>query len=211
MPMRPNKVIWMTLLSGARNHRNTKIGEYAAQHLIELAPETTGGYVVLSNMYAVAGEWEKVSEVREMMKKRGLRKDSGCSSIEHKGVVHNFIVGDKSHPQTKEIYSKLAEMREKLKLAGHVPDTSQVLLYIEEEEEKEAELENHSERLAIAFGLINTEAGCPIRIMKNLRVCSDCHSITKLLSKIYSREIIVRDNSRFHHFKDGLCSCKDFW
>ncbi|TYJ27567.1 hypothetical protein E1A91_A07G195800v1 [Gossypium mustelinum] len=211
MPMRPNKVIWMTLLSGARNHRNTKIGEYAAQHLIELAPETTGGYVVLSNMYAVAGEWEKVSEVREMMKKRGLRKDPGCSSIEHKGVVHNFIVGDKSHPQTKEIYSKLAEMREKLKLAGHVPDTSQVLLYIEEEEEKEAELENHSERLAIAFGLINTEAGCPIRIMKNLRVCSDCHSVTKLLSKIYSREIIVRDNSRFHHFKDGLCSCKDFW
>ncbi|KAK8289387.1 hypothetical protein V6Z11_D07G186300 [Gossypium hirsutum] len=211
MPMRPNKVIWMTLLSGARNHRNTKIGEYAAQHLIELAPETTGGYVVLSNMYAVAGEWEKVSEVREMMKKRGLRKDSGCSSIEHKGVVHNFIVGDKSHPQTKEIYSKLAEMREKLKLAGHVPDTSQVLLYIEEEEEKEAELENHSERLAIAFGLINTEAGCPIRIMKNLRVCSDCHSVTKLLSKIYRREIIVRDNSRFHHFKDGLCSCKDFW
>ncbi|TYG62122.1 hypothetical protein ES288_D07G202800v1 [Gossypium darwinii] len=211
MPMRPNKVIWMTLLSGARNHRNTKIGEYAAQHLIELAPETTGGYVVLSNMYAVAGEWEKASEVREMMKKRGLRKDSGCSSIEHKGVVHNFIVGDKSHPQTKEIYSKLAEMREKLKLAGHVPDTSQVLLYIEEEEEKEAELENHSERLAIAFGLINTEAGCPIRIMKNLRVCSDCHSVTKLLSKIYRREIIVRDNSRFHHFKDGLCSCKDFW
>lgn len=211
MPMRPNKVIWMTLLSGARNHRNTKIGEYAAQHLIELAPETTGGYVVLSNMYAVAGEWEKVSEVREMMKKRGLRKDPGCSSIEHKGVVHNFIVGDKSHPQTKEIYSKLAEMREKLKLAGHVPDTSQVLLYIEEEEEKEAELENHSERLAIAFGLINTEAGCPIRIMKNLRVCSDCHSVTKLLSKIYRREIIVRDNSRFHHFKDGLCSCKDFW
>ncbi|MFQ6620086.1 hypothetical protein Gotur_027235 [Gossypium turneri] len=211
MPMRPNKVIWMTLLSGARNHRNTKIGEYAAQHLIELAPETTGGYVVLSNMYAVAGKWEKVSEVREMMKKRGLRKDPGCSSIEHKGVVHNFIVGDKSHPQTKEIYSKLAEMREKLKLAGHVPDTSQVLLYIEEEEEKEAELENHSERLAIAFGLINTEAGCPIRIMKNLRVCSDCHSVTKLLSKIYSREIIVRDNSRFHHFKDGLCSCKDFW
>ncbi|KAG8489101.1 hypothetical protein CXB51_017030 [Gossypium anomalum] len=211
MPMRPNKVIWMTLLSGARNHRNTKIGEYAAQHLIELAPEATGVYVVLSNMYAVAGEWEKVSEVREMMKKRGLRKDPGCSSIEHKGVVHNFVVGDKSHPQTKEIYSKLAEMREKLKLAGHVPDTSQVLLYIEEEEEKEAELEKHSERLAIAFGLINTEAGCPIRIMKNLRVCSDCHSVTKLLSKIYSREIIVRDNSRFHHFKDGLCSCKDFW
>ena len=162
-------------------------------------------------MYAVAGEWDKVSEVREMMKTRGLRKDPGCSSIEHRGVLHEFVVGDKSHPQTKEIYSKMIEMREKLKFAGHVPDTSQVLLCIEEEEEKEAELENHSERLAIAFGLINVEAACPIRIMKNLRVCNDCHSVTKLLSKIYSRKIIVRDNSRFHHFKNGLCSCKDFW
>ncbi|KAG8489098.1 hypothetical protein CXB51_017086 [Gossypium anomalum] len=154
MPMRPNKVIWMTLLSGARNHKNTKIGEYAAQHLIELAQRL----LVVMLSFPIC-EWEKVSE---------------------------------------------------LKLAGHVPDTSQVLLYIEEEEEKEAELENHNERLAIAFGLINTEAGCPIRIMKNLRICSDCHSVTKLLSKIYSREIIMRDNSRFHHFKDGLCSCKIF-
>ncbi|XP_021274222.1 pentatricopeptide repeat-containing protein At1g08070, chloroplastic-like [Herrania umbratica] len=211
MPRRANKVIWMTLLSGARNHGNTKIAEYAAHHLIELAPETVGGYVVLSNMYAIAGEWDKVSKVREMMKKRGLRKDPGCSSIEHRGVVHEFVVGDKSHPQTKELYSKLSEMAEKLKLAGHIPDTSQVLLYIEEEEEKESELEKHSERLAIAFGLINVEAGSPICIMKNLRVCNDCHSVTKLLSKIYSREIIVRDNNRFHHFKNGLCSCKDFW
>ncbi|KAE8665146.1 CAB151 protein [Hibiscus syriacus] len=211
MPMRANKVIWMTLLSGARKHGNTKIGEYAAQHLIEIAPETIGGYVVLSNMYAVAGEWDKVSKVRETMKKRGLRKDPGCSSIEHKGVVHKFIVRDKSHRQTKEIYLKLSEMREKLKLAGHVPGTSQVLLNIEDEEEKKAELENHSERLAIAFGLINIEAGCPIRVTKNLRVCSDCHSVTKMLSKIYSCEIIVRDNSRFHHFKNGFCSCKDFW
>ncbi|KAL5798076.1 hypothetical protein ACOSQ2_002896 [Xanthoceras sorbifolium] len=211
MPMRPNAVILMSLLSGARNHGNKDIGEYAAHRLIEVAPDTSGCYVVLSNMYAVAGDWEKVSQVREMMKKRGFRKDPGCSSIEHRGVVHEFIVGDKSHSQTHEIYSKLGEMRNKLKSAGHVPDTTQVLLCIEDEEEKEVELENHSERLAIAFGLINGEPGTPIRIMKNLRVCNDCHSVTKLLSRIYSREIIVRDNSRFHHFKNGTCSCKDFW
>ncbi|XVF21126.1 hypothetical protein REPUB_Repub12eG0063800 [Reevesia pubescens] len=164
------------MLCRAGNHGNTKKGEYAAQHLTELAPETIAGYVILSNMYAVAGEWDKVSKVREMMKTRGLRKDPGCSLIEHRGMLHEFIVGDKSHPQTKEIYSKLSEMREKLKFDGHVPDTSQVMLYIEVEEAKEAELEHHSERLAIAFGLINIKAGCPIRIMKNLRVCNDCHS-----------------------------------
>lgn len=211
MPMRPNKVIWMSLLSGSRNFGNINIGEYAAQRLIEVAPETIGCYVVLSNMHAAAGKWDKVSSIREMMKKIGIKKEPGCSYIEHKGMLHEFIVGDKSHTQTKEIYAKMSEMRERLKSAGHVPDTSQVLLCLEDEKEKEAELENHSERLAIAFGLINVEPGSPIHIIKNLRVCNDCHSITKLLSDLYNREIIVRDNSRFHHFKNGLCSCKDFW
>lgn len=211
MPMTPNKLIWMSLLSGARIKGNLTVGEYAANRLIELAPETIGGYVVLSNMYAAAGQWNKVAEVREMMKSRGIRKDLGCSSIEHKGLVHEFTVSDTSHPQKTEIYSKMMEMRDRLKSAGHVPDTTQVLLHIEGENEKEAELETHSERLAIAFGLIHVAPGSPIRIMKNLRVCNDCHTVTKLLSGIYNREIVVRDNSRFHHFKDGSCSCNDFW
>lgn len=211
MPMKPNKVIWMSLLSGSRNHKNIEIGEYAAQRVIEVAPGAIGCYVLLSNLYAAAGHWDKVSQVREMMRKRGVKKDPGCSSIEHKGVVHEFVVGDKSHSQTKEIYFKLNEMREKLKCMGHVPDTTQVLLCIDGKKEKEAELENHSERLAIAFGLINVGSGSPIRIVKNLRVCNDCHSVTKLLSEIYDREIIVRDNSRFHHFKNGSCSCMDYW
>ncbi|CAL5406195.1 unnamed protein product [Camellia sinensis] len=210
MPMKQNEVIWMSLLSGARNHRNIEIGEYAALRVIEMAPEAIGCYVLLSNMYAVAGQWDKVSQVRETMKKKGLKKDPGYSAIEHKGLLHEFVVGDKSHPQIEKIYSKLSEMRERLKWMGHVPDTSQVLLCVEGEKDKEAELENHSERLAISFGLINVEPGSPICIMKNLRVCNDCHSVTKLLSKIYDREIIVRDNSRFHHFKDGLCSCMDY-
>lgn len=80
-----------------------------------------------------------------------------------------------------------------------------------DEEDKEDNLNRHSEKLAIAFALMNTPPGTPIRIVKNLRVCNDCHSATKCISKIYNREIIARDRSRFHHFKDGLCSCKDFW
>ncbi|KAL2493530.1 Pentatricopeptide repeat-containing protein [Forsythia ovata] len=211
MPMKPSKIIWMTLLSSARNHRNIDIGEYAAKNLIELAPETVQCYVLLSNMYAVAGQWRKVSLVRETMKRRGFKKEPGCSSIEHKGVLHEFMVGDKSHPQSELIYSKLSEMKDKLRLVGHVPDTTRVLLFVEGEKEKQAELENHSERLAIAFGLINVDRKSHIRIVKNLRVCNDCHSVIKFLSKIYEREIIVRDNTRFHHFKNGSCSCKDYW
>ncbi|OVA20176.1 Pentatricopeptide repeat [Macleaya cordata] len=211
MHIRPNAVIWMSLLSGCRNHGNIEIGECAAEHVIKMAPKTIGCYVLLSNIYAAAGRWNKVSEVREMMKKLGVRKDPGCSLIEHNGVFHEFVVADRSHPQKEEIYSKLSEMGERLKCAGYIPDLTQVLLCIEGKKEKEAELANHSERLAIAFGLINVEPRRPIRIVKNLRVCNDCHSVTKLLSAIYDREIIVRDNSRFHHFRNGSCSCKDYW
>ncbi|XP_020104776.1 pentatricopeptide repeat-containing protein At1g08070, chloroplastic-like [Ananas comosus] len=210
MPMKPNKVIWMSLLSGCRKYGNIGLGKYAAENVVELAPDVSGCYVLLSNIYASAGRWDEVSKLRELMKDRGVRKDPGCSMVEYDGIVHEFIVGDRSHPQTKEIYCKLNEMGIKLKSAGYVPDTSQVLLCVEDKD-KEAELARHSERLAIAFGLINVKAGAPIRVVKNLRVCNDCHSATKLLSAIYEREIVVRDNSRFHHFKDGACSCMDYW
>jgi hypothetical protein len=95
-------------------------------------------------------------------------------------------------------------------VAGYVPDTSFVLHDVSEEEKKSLVL-SHSEKLAIAFGLINTSPGMPIQITKNLRVCSDCHIATKFISKIVRREIILRDTKRFHYFRDGLCSCGDYW
>ncbi|KAK9151320.1 hypothetical protein Syun_009629 [Stephania yunnanensis] len=211
VPMKPNKVIWMSLLSGCKNHGNIEIGEYAAKHVMDMESGAIGCYVLLSNMYAATGQWDKVSTVREMMKGTGVRKEPGCSLIEHNGTIHEFVVGDMSHPQHEDIYAKLHEMQEKLKCNGHIPDTTQVLLCIKGEKEKESELATHSERLAIAFGLLNVEPGRPIRVIKNLRICNDCHSVTKLLSKIYNYEIIVRDNSRFHHFKNGSCSCMEYW
>ncbi|KAL4185397.1 hypothetical protein AMTRI_Chr10g5740 [Amborella trichopoda] len=210
MPLQANEVIWMTLLSGCRKHGNIEIGEYAAKCVVELDPNATGCYVLLSNIYAAAGRWDDMAKVRETMRWRGVRKDPGRSLIDHGGVIHEFIVGDRSHPQTEEIYLKLDEMHERLKSIGYEPDKTQVLLHIEDSE-KEVALSYHSEKLAIAFGLINLERGMPIRIVKNLRVCPDCHSATKLLSITYGCDIIVRDNSRFHHFKNGSCSCMDYW
>ncbi|KAH0468232.1 hypothetical protein IEQ34_003265 [Dendrobium chrysotoxum] len=210
MPMRPNMIIWMSLLSGCRKFVNIEIGELAAKSVIELDPGATGSYVLLSNIYASVGLWDNVSKLRESMRRNGVRKEPGCSLVEHMGSIHEFVVGDISHPQRDEIYAKMNEMKERLTCAGYVPDTSQVLLYVEEKD-KEAELAYHSERLAIAFCLINMESIAPMRIVKNLRVCNDCHNVTKLLSSIYDCEIIVRDNSRFHHFRNGSCSCMDHW
>ncbi|AES75854.1 pentatricopeptide (PPR) repeat protein [Medicago truncatula] len=113
--------------------------------------------------------------------------------------------------EIREIYSFLEEMIRKLKIAGYVPELGEVLLDFDDEEDKETTLSVHSEKLAIAFGLMNTAPGTPICIVKNLRVCGDCHEAIKFISKVYDRVIIVRDRMRYHHFKDGVCSCKDYW
>ncbi|KAL0384749.1 UNVERIFIED_CONTAM: Pentatricopeptide repeat-containing protein [Sesamum radiatum] len=110
----------------------------------------------------------------------------------------------------KDINLILEKTIQEIQLKGHQPDTSQILFDINEEE-KETSLKYHSEKLAIAFGILNTEPGATIRIVKNLRVCEDCHSTTKIISQVYNREIIVRDRARYHHFRNGKCSCKDFW
>ena len=145
-----------------------------------------------------------------MMREGGLKKTPGYSMVEVNNRVHRFQVGDKLHPQSENIYATLETLAEQMQAAGYVPETDFVLHDVEEEV-KEHILCIHSEKLAIAFGLFNTSPRTPIQITKNLRVCGDCHNATKFISKIVTREIIVRDANRFHHFKDGSCSCKDYW
>lgn len=211
MPIKPDDVTWKALLGACKMHGNIEMGDRVAQILMNMAPRDSGAYVALSNIYAASRDWESVARVRLKMNEMNVRKDPGCSWIELDGIVHQFLVEDDSHPRAKEIHSMLLEIAEQMRLVGYKPDTSQVLLNIDDEEEKESTLYYHSERIAIAFGLISTNPGTPLRIVKNLRVCEDCHFWIKLISKIYKREIIVRDRRRFHHFENGLCSCKDYW
>ncbi|CAI0551762.1 unnamed protein product [Linum tenue] len=133
MPIEPNPAVYGSLLGACRIHGNAELGERIGRLLLELEPNNSGRYALLSNIYAKA------------------------------------------------------------------------------EEEKETALQYHSEKLAIAFGFISTKPGETIRVVKNLRVCDDCHSAIKLISRVYGREIALRDRVRYHHFRDGTCSCKDFW
>nr|DAD29296.1 TPA_asm: hypothetical protein HUJ06_030764 [Nelumbo nucifera] len=209
MPMKPDAVMWKALLGACRIHKNLEMGEQAGLKLIELAPNDHASYALLSNIYAMADKWDKVHEVRKLMWERRIMKPPGSSSIELDGVVYKFAVGDTAHSRKKEIYKMLGEMGERLKNAGYEPDAKQCLLDIDDEEVKQTSLGHHSEKLAIAFGFINTKPGTTIRMVKNLHVCGDFHSAIKLLSKIYNREVIVRDSNRFHYFKNGSCSCMD--
>lgn len=210
MPIKPNAVLWRTLLGACKTHGYKELGESITREVLELEPHSAENYVLVSNVYASLGRWSSVSKVRSQMKHKKAKKQHGWSSIEMGFVVHQFVMGDELHPEIRQIYQMLDQMAKKLKQEGHVATTIDVLHDIDEEE-KEHALGFHSERLAIAYGLLRLSKDSPIRIVKNLRVCTDCHSVIKLISSVYKRDIIVRDRIRFHHFREGKCSCNDYW
>ncbi|KAL8491430.1 hypothetical protein ACS0TY_023162 [Phlomoides rotata] len=210
MPMFPDAVLWQTLLSASKTYGNVEMAEKASRKLVEMGSSACGDFVLLSNIYAANERWDDVGRVRGAMKTREVKKVPGFSYSEMNGVIYQFFNGDKSHPNWREIYGKLEEISFKIRQFGYEPETNYVLHDIGHEE-KENALSHHSEKLALAFGLISTEDGSPININKNLRICGDCHVVMKLVSKLYGREIVVRDRTRFHRFKEGSCSCRDFW
>lgn len=210
MPIKPDSGVWGALLGACRIHSNVKLAEFAAKSLLELDPENSGRYVLLSNIYRSLGKTEEANRVRGLMKQRGVKKTAGLTFIEVKNKLYKFTVGDQSNPQSDLIYRELEVLMERIREAGYIPDTNCVL-YDVEEEMKEKMLYLHSEKLAIVFGLLNSGPETAIRIMKNLRVCGDCHTATKFISAVTGREIVVRDAHRFHHFIRGICSCGDYW
>ncbi|KAL5203551.1 hypothetical protein ABZP36_008422 [Zizania latifolia] len=210
MPILPNDLIWRSLLSSSRTHKNLDIGRKAAKKLLELDPFDDSAYVLLSNLYATNARWVDVDKLRSHMKTINLNKRPACSWLKQKNEVSTFGIGDRGHKHAEKIYAKLDEILLNLREVGYIADTSSAL-HDTDEEQKEQNLWNHSEKLALAYGLIVVPEGSTIRIFKNLRVCSDCHLVFKLVSIVFNREIVLRDPYRFHHFKGGSCSCSDFW
>lgn len=208
--MGTDMVLWQTLLGACQLYGDVEMAEIASRKLVEMGSNNCGDFVLLSNLYAAYERWDDVGRVRKAMKNRDVKKVPGFSYIEVGGVIHKFFTSDKSHVKWREIYEKLDEIMFKIKEYGYAAGTSCVLHDIGEEE-KENALCYHSEKLAVAFGLISTSEATSIQVFKNLRICRDCHDVIKLISKVYNREIIVRDRVRFHRFKDGACSCKDYW
>lgn len=210
MPMEPSPIVWVALLSACRTHSNVELGEYAASRLSELESENDGSYTLLSNIYANARRWKDVARIRSMMKHSGIKKRPGCSWVQGKEGTATFFAGDRAHPLSQQIYEILADLIQRVKAIGYVPETSFALHDVGDEEKGDL-LSEHSEKLALAYGILTSSPGAPIRITKNLRVCGDCHIAITYISKIIDHEIILRDSSRFHHFKNGSCSCKGYW
>ncbi|XP_051128630.1 pentatricopeptide repeat-containing protein At1g56690, mitochondrial-like [Andrographis paniculata] len=211
MLVEPDAVVWGSLMGACRNHMNADLAEVAAKKLLELEPKNAGPHVLLSNIYASKGRWGDVAKLRENMRSWKVRKLPGYSWIEVDKEVHVFSGGEtKLHIEHMEIIKMWEKLGAMLRETGYNPDGA-FALHDVDDEEKAQSLRLHSEKLAVVFGLVKIPKGVPIRVMKNLRVCGDCHTSIKLIAKVTGREIIVRDANRFHHFRDGTCSCKDYW
>ncbi|CAL5208502.1 unnamed protein product [Lathyrus oleraceus] len=209
LPFEPDAMSWKSLLGGCWSHRNLDIGMIAAKKIFQLDPLDPSTYVMMFNLCALAGKWDEAAQYRKMMAERKLRKELSCSWIIVKGKVHRFVVGDRHHPQTEQIYSKLKQLNLAVEKSeeGLLDEEDAVCNFTEREEQ----LLDHSERLAITYGLISTTGETPILVFKNTRSCKDCHEFAKRVSIVTGRELIVRDANRFHHVNSGKCSCNDYW
>ncbi|KAF8041808.1 hypothetical protein BT93_A0415 [Corymbia citriodora subsp. variegata] len=210
MPFRADTLVWRTFLGACRVQGNVELAKQAAAMIFEQEPDDPTTYILLSNIYASAGLWEDAAAIRKKMKLKNLTKEASCSWIEVKNTVHKFYVADASHPRAREIYDELDQLASRIKKLGYVPNTEFVLHDVEEGQ-KEQYLLQHSEKIAVVYGLISTSSPKSIRVFKNLRICGDCHSAIKYISMETGRSIVVRDANRFHHFMDGTCSCNDYW
>ncbi|XP_074295048.1 pentatricopeptide repeat-containing protein CRR2, chloroplastic-like [Silene latifolia] len=206
----PGPEVWGSLLGSCRIHCNVELAERASSQLFDLEPTNAGNYALLAYIYSEAKMWDQVKRVKKLLEARGLQKVSGQSWIEVRRKIYAFMSVDELNPKIEQLHALLVELSGEVKQLGYIPQTK-VVLYDLEEEEKERILLGHSEKLAVAFGLINTKKGETIRITNNLRLCEDCHTMTKFITKFAGRDIMVRDVNRIHHFHDGVCSCKDYW
>ncbi|CAE6205019.1 unnamed protein product [Arabidopsis arenosa] len=209
-PIEWDVVAWRALLNACYVRRNFSLGKKVAEYAIYKYPNDSGVYVLLSNIHAKSREWEGVAKVRSLMNNRGVKKEPGVSWIGIRNQTHVFLAEENQHPEITLIYAKIKEVLSKIRPLGYSPDVAGVFHDVDEEQ-REDNLSYHSEKLAVAYGLMKTPENSPLYVTKNVRICDDCHSAIKLISKISKRYIVIRDSNRFHHFRDGQCSCCDYW
>ncbi|KAL6139763.1 hypothetical protein ACLB2K_058065 [Fragaria x ananassa] len=207
-PFKPTANMWAALLTACRINENLELGKISAEELYGMEPQKLSNYVVLLNIYNSCGKLKEAAAVVQTLRRKGLRMLPACSWIEIKKQVHIFHSGDERHTQTREIYEKVDDLMVKIRRHGYIRDEKHLLPDVDEHERISA---YHSEKLAIAYGLISTSDGTPLQIVQGHRICADCHSAIKLIAKVTEREIVVRDASRFHHFRNGGCSCGNYW
>ncbi|GKC14578.1 pentatricopeptide repeat-containing protein [Tanacetum coccineum] len=203
MPLEPTSRIWGSLLAASRRHKDLALAEFAANQILALELDNTRLYVLLANLYAETGRWEKVKHVKSIMESRGLTKTVAFTLVDVKGKTLRFTNEDKSHEDSNLIYKVLDVVLKNPNLSKFKP--------VDVLRKRSKSADWHSVRLAVCFGLISISIRKPVFVRKNVRICEDCHEVMKKISMTCHREIVVGDSKIHHHFKYGECSCRDYW
>jgi pentatricopeptide repeat protein len=198
-----NTIAWSSILGGCKIYSNVKLAEKATK----LLEHDSSSYVMMGNIYGSQGMWQEQHQIRSLMDERKLSKIPGKSTIQIGEKFVSYVVEDNT--ATKEEIAYLKQLREAITLIGYEPDVSCVLKELPSHEAKVEHLWQHSEKLALAAGLLHTSD--KINITKNLRMCLDCHEATKMISRVTQREIVIWDASRAHQFINGKCDCGDIY
>lgn len=208
MPFKPGALVWRSLLDSCSKRSNMTVRKQAMKHLLALEPEDPSTYVLTSNLYSESARWHHSENTRLEMREKGMHKIPARSWTFHDNTVHSFFARDRSHPQSKDIYAGLDVLILECIKAGYEPDTAFVLHDVEEYQKRHF-LMYHSAKLAAMYGLLMASPGQTVRVVKNIRMCGDCHSFLEYASAATRKEISVRDTSGFHVFKGGKCCCRE--
>lgn len=206
MIVQPDLSIWNTLLTACRNHGNARLALHAGERLLKLDPGNALIQRLVLQIYTSLGINDGFMKIKKREIRNGTKEAIGKSWVELRNTVHCFVRGDNCRPNADTLLSWIKGIEAEVKR----PDTQNMLHCGEEDDEKVGGV--HSEKLSLAFSLLGSAQTCqPIRISKSLRMCEDCHTTFKYVSKAYEREVYVCDSNCLHHFEEGSCSCGDYW
>ncbi|CAH2070197.1 unnamed protein product [Thlaspi arvense] len=197
MPLRPNALIFKTLLRACRYHGNLSLGEDIGNKGLALAPSDPAFYILLADLYEESGKPELAQKTRDLMSEKGLSKKLSKSTVEVQGKVHSFVSEDVTTVEkTNGIYAEIDWIKSEIERSGFTYRGSENASY-------------HSAKQAAVFGLVYTSPQTQVHVVKNKILCKDCHDFVSLVTRLVDKNITVRDGNRVHIFKNGECtSCK---
>ncbi|KAJ6708061.1 PENTATRICOPEPTIDE REPEAT-CONTAINING PROTEIN [Salix viminalis] len=209
-PLKPDAITIASVLPAIAELASRSEGEQIHAYIIKLG---LGSNTFISNaiayMYAKCGDLQTARGFFDGME-QGLVKTVGCSMVDFNGRSERFINQDRSHAHTNLIYDVLDILMRKIGEDIYLHSLAK-FRPLDVVKKRANSPEHHSVKLAICFGLISTAIGNPVIVRKNTRICEDCHRAAKKISQFTKREIVVGDGKVFHHFRDGCCSCRDYW
>ncbi|XP_020586856.1 pentatricopeptide repeat-containing protein At1g19720 [Phalaenopsis equestris] len=207
MPVEPDSTVWNALLTAARYCGNVKLASFATENLIKLEPKNPILQCLSSSLQAICGSSSEIPDMKKPLKESDEYGFHSCCWMEDRCRVYTVFVGDR---MVESVSTKLVELRRiEKEIKANIASITGTRLDIEEELEDDDEM--HCERKAILYSLVSGASLKVIRIVKNVRMCAKCHGTAKLVSKLYGRIILIKDRKCLHYFRDGECSCKDYW